>query len=119
MTYIINPSVFYWMDALADLRMIVLIAFGLCVAATIILTIFIASEGLLLDNEELKKAKKWRRGLWIALPILALVVVLTPSKTAMNEMLIARFATYENAEWTVDSIKSVVDYIVQAMQSLK
>ena len=37
----------------------------------------------------------------------------------MIEMQIARYATYENAEWTVDAIKNAVDYVVQAVKSLK
>ena len=119
MTYIINPAVFYWMDALEDLRMIIAIGFGLCATAALVLTIYIAASGWELDDDDLEKLKKWRRRVYIALPIFALGLVFTPSKTAMTEMLVARFATYENAEWTVDSIKSVVDYIIEAMKSLK
>jgi len=46
-------------------------------------------------------------------------VIFIPSRNTMLEMQIARYATYENAEWTVETIKSAVDYIVQAIGSLK
>ena len=33
--------------------------------------------------------------------------------------MVAKYATYENAGLTVDALKSAVDYVVQAIQSLK
>lgn len=41
------------------------------------------------------------------------------AKDALIEMMIAKQATYENATWTLDALKSAVDYVVQAIQSLK
>ncbi len=46
-------------------------------------------------------------------------VVFIPDKQTMIEMLVAKTATVENAEWTVDAVKQAVDYIVSAIQTLK
>ena len=42
-----------------------------------------------------------------------------PSKEALIEMQVARFATYENAEWTLDTVKAAVDYIVESIKSVR
>lgn len=51
--------------------------------------------------------------------IAGLFLVFVPSKETLIEMMIAKQATYENTTWTVDALKSAVDYVVQAIQSLK
>ena len=48
-----------------------------------------------------------------------LFLIFVPSKETLIEMMVAKQATYENATWTVDALKSAVDYVVQAIQSLK
>ena len=47
------------------------------------------------------------------------LTIFVPSKSTMIEMMIAKYATYENADWTVESLKSVVDYIVEAFKAVK
>ena len=55
----------------------------------------------------------------VALIISGLILMFVPSKETLIEMMIAKQATYENATWTVDALKSAVDYVIQAIQSLK
>lgn len=48
-----------------------------------------------------------------------LMLTFLPDKETMIEMTVAKYATRDNVAWSVDQIKSIVDYIVQAMQSIK
>jgi hypothetical protein len=44
---------------------------------------------------------------------------LLPSDDTLIEMMIAKQATYDNAQWTLETLKSAVDYIVNAIKSVK
>jgi hypothetical protein len=118
MNYIINPSVFYWMnvaDGLKEIFYFLLVISSISLSAGFII---LANDLTSNDNEK----RNWRIALRIAVIVSAvsiLGVLFVPTKQALMEMLIAKTATVENAEWTVESLKSVVDYIVQAAQSLK
>lgn len=48
-----------------------------------------------------------------------LMLTFLPDKETMIEIAVAKYATRDNVAWSVDQIKSIVDYIVQAMQSIK
>ncbi len=48
-----------------------------------------------------------------------LMLTFLPDKQTMIEIAVAKYATRDNVAWSVDQIKSIVDYIVQAMQSIK
>lgn len=59
---------------------------------------------------------------YIINPILiafAILLIFVPTKSTFIEMQIARYATVENAEWTVETVKSAVDYIIEAIKQLK
>ena len=118
MNYIINPSVFYWMNVADGLRTIFLLFWVLSSISLVAGFIILAIDLTFDDNE--------KRNWWIALRIAVAVsavsilgILFVPPKQTLMEMLIAKTATVENAEWTVESLKSIVDYIVQAAQSLK
>jgi len=119
MTYIINPSVFYWikvLDGLASISISFLIIGGVGIFAFGIMG---PVDFACMDDEEAKVIKTLFR---ITIPMFVvglLGVVFIPDKQTMIEILVAKTVTVENAEWTVDSLKSVVDYIVQAAQNLK
>ena len=44
--------------------------------------------------------------------------IFIPGRTTNIEMLIAKTATFENVNWTVQQVKEVVDYIVQAIKTI-
>lgn len=135
MDYIINPKIFYWMNVLDNFK----ITIGILIAA---LSIAIISDVIVIvvnyfEGRDYKDCKDedgnptdsdWRNFL-LALKILkciapifvvlVLLVIFIPSKEAMIEMLIAKFATVENVNGSIDALKSVVDYIVEAIGSLK
>lgn len=128
MKYIINPSWFYWLGVVNSMRGFMLAAF--IVALIIIgvaLIIIPVNVKLIRDypsisDDERKVVRFFTKAMKVAIGVCiasGLFLVFVPSKETLIEMMIAKQATYENATWTVDALKSAVDYVVQAIQSLK
>lgn len=128
MNYIINPSWFYWLGVVESMRGFMLAAFIVSIvvigAALIIIPVdvkMIQDYPNMCDFEK-KTVRFFTKALKVAIGVLVitgLALVFVPSKETLIEMMIAKQATYENATWTVDALKSAVDYVVQAIQSLK
>jgi Na+-driven multidrug efflux pump len=110
---------FYWVNVVDTLVVILIVLFILAVIACVISGIFVFTTleyGT--DDEDHKAAKRLFKRCFIAAVVVAIAVILIPTKNTLIEMQIARYATYENAEITIDTIKSAVDYIVDAMKSV-
>lgn len=117
MNYIINPSLFYWISVLNGLKAICIVALIISAALTIVFSIMVITCDYW-DDEEEKKARKILKHTAITVIISAIGIVFIPGKETMIEMLIAKTATVENTEMTIDAIKSLVDYIVEAMKAV-
>ena len=128
MNYIINPSWFYWLGVVNSMRGFILVAF--IVAVTIIgvalivipVNVKLSQDYPSISDDERKAVRFFTKALKVAIGmcvVSALFLVFVPSKDTLIEMMIAKQATYENATWTLDALKSAVDYVVQAIQSLK
>ncbi|MBO4543564.1 MAG: hypothetical protein J5725_10340 [Bacteroidales bacterium] len=119
MNYIINPSWFYWISVVNGLQTFLIILAVVLAVVAIICFITAYEEGECGDNEN---SKKWaKRGIICTVTAIAIAIIciFIPSKSTLIEMQIAKFATYENAEWTADKIKEAVDYIINAIQNMK
>lgn len=119
--YIINPSWFYWLGVVRGLRavgvaLLVISAVGVLV---LVVTREVDYDECDKEDEGYKALTRWLKTLSVAVIVCLFAVVFIPSRDTLIEMQVARFATYENAQWTVESIKSAVDYIVDAIKSLK
>lgn len=128
MNYIINPSWFYWLGVVNSMRGFMLAAFIVAIIIIGVSLIIIPVEVKMIQDfpticaDERKMVCFFTKALKISIGVCivtALFLVFVPSKDTLIEMMIARQATYENATWTVDALKSAVDYVVQAIQSLK
>lgn len=128
MNYIINPSWFYWLGVVNSMRGFMLAAFivAIIIVGVALIVIpwntYIIREFPRVSDDERKTLQFFTKALKIAIGVCivtALFLVFVPSKDTLIEMMIAKQATYENATWTVDALKSAVDYVVQAIQSLK
>lgn len=123
MNYIINPTWFYWINVADGLHTILWATAVMLGVAEIIMTVIAGLSYSLgkdcgSDDRDLKTAKAMIKPIIICGIILVIVlvgVVFIPSKNTLIEMQVARYATYENAEWTVETVKSAVDYIVDAI----
>ena len=128
MNYIINPSWFYWLGVVESMRYFMIAAFIISIAAIIVSIIIVPVDMRMIrdfpdmSDDERKSVqfftKVLKAAIW-ALVISGLILLFAPSKETLIEMMIAKQATYENATWTLDALKSAVDYVIQAIQSLK
>lgn len=119
MNYIINPSWFYFLGVVNAIKVASILGtvfFGIAFGG---LGIGMILDGDVYDDDEMKRFRRLLKGLAAGFVISALVLIFVPSKTTLIEMQIARMATHDNVEWTVEQIKSVVDYIIEAARSLK
>ena len=128
MNYIINPSWFYWLGVVNSMRSFMIAAFVIAIIVIGVALIIIPVEVKMIQDfptmcaDERKAVIFFTKVLKIAIGVCivaGLFLVFVPSKETLIEMMIAKQATYENATWTVDALKSAVDYVVQAIQSLK
>lgn len=128
MNYIINPSWFYWLGVVNSMRGFMLTAFIVAIIVIGVALIIIPVNVKLvrdypsISDDERKTVRFFTKALKVAISVCVasgLFLVFVPSKETLIEMMIAKQATYENATWTVDALKNAVDYVVQAIQSLK
>lgn len=115
---IINPSWFYWVNVVQGAGIAVTI---LALIATIFCLVGLPLYHVdaVYNDESKKKFWKIAKGLIILCSVLWIVSIFIPSKETLIEMQVAKYATYENAEWSVETIKQAVDYIINALKELK
>lgn len=123
---VISPSFFYWLSVCDGLSFVSVAAAVVSVLTAIGCGIayFVEKDfaDTFHDKEDARKAAALLRMLRILLfviPCSVVCAVFIPSKQTLLSMTVAKFATYENAQLTVDAIKEAVDYIVQAIAQLK
>lgn len=118
--YIINPVWFYWVNVATGLKIfcVAMCAVGFVTAITAAIQAD-TSSGYGGCEEDYKHSILAIKISIIVIIVFALLAVFIPSKTALIEMQIARYATYNNAEWTMETVKAAVDYIVEAMKSIR
>lgn len=128
MNYIINPSWFYWLGVVNSMRGFMLVAFIVAIIIIGVSLIIIPVNVKMIQDypsicdDERKAVRFFTKALKVAIGVgvaSGLFLVFVPSKETLIEMMVAKQATYENATWTVDALKSAVDYVVQSIQSLK
>ena len=112
MTYIINPMWFYWIsviDKVGVTLQVVSFLSGITLAGCIFLAI-------ITDYDEIKKNLIFIIKLVVPVFVISILgIILIPTSDVLIVMQVAKFATVENAQWTLDAIKSAVDYIIQAI----
>ncbi len=127
MDYIINPAWFYWIEVVNGLKGVAIGTLAVSIVCAILFCAFYFGAKSMIRqfpsccSEEKARLPIYKKGFTIScivLPIAICAVVFIPSKTVLIEMMVARVATYDNVALTVDGIKSVVDYIVNAFQTI-
>ena len=141
--YIIDPAVFYWMNVMSFIQTAFAVIGGFILAGSLILAgiyiyeVFSTRKPEEPENKEdtyemkcykrVKKRyeddikhnriiKKWMIASIATGLIMIIVSVFIPSKQTSVEMLVARTATFENVNWSVQQVKEIVDYIVGALK---
>ena len=127
MNYIINPWWFYFINIIDSFNiflLIITVLSGFIIIVFSILYIYGLGEGIDYGENDPNykrslKIKKPLRILIIVFIILILLVIFIPSKQVLVQMQVAKFATYENAELTMEAIKNATDYIIEAFKEIK
>lgn len=140
--YIIDPAVFYWINVLSIIQTVCAAIGAACLLGFICFLIQYvctvdcvdkpekpddddryAKESYECDmkryNErlrELYRIKKYMMTALIVGGVLVLISIFIPGKQTSVEMLVAKTATFENVDWTVQQVKEIIDYIVSALK---
>lgn len=128
---IIDPKIFYWANTFNGLSIALMVLGSFLIIGAVVAIIFwLYNNYQEIDygrgNHPAAECHKKYKDMstkvffWCLIPgILMLVIgIFIPNKTTCAEMLAAKVVTWENTEWTIDQIKSVIDYVVQAMKGL-
>lgn len=122
--FIIDPKIFYWINVLGIMQTVAADVGAVCLTLFICLAIGWAyntdevKRGCKSNVYYMKACKRWTIVTGIIGLILIIASIFIPGKTTSIEMLVARTATFDNVNWTVQQVKEVVDYIVKALQSV-
>ena len=126
MDYFINPVWFYWLgvcDGLKTLSIVLAVFSGMVLISFIAGYMYNHVMAIEYEHEDnkhymamCKTGIKW--SVAVFLPLL-LIAIFSPNKQTMIEMQVASIATKTNAEWTVDQLKGITDYIIERIQSVK
>ena len=110
--YIINPAWFYWVNIVDGIKIVTLMLASISLIAAF-LSAFISCAD---EDEESKQYEKIALKMLIVAVACIIIAIFIPTKETLIEIQIAKYATWENAEWTVDAIKDLVDYITNAIK---
>lgn len=122
--YVIDPRVFYWMNVLGILQTVFAVFGGACIIAFFglvagwIYNLCEVNNGYDSNLPYLKVCRRWAIVTGIVGFIFVTVSIFIPGRTTSIEMLVAKAATIDNVNWTVQQVKDVVDYIVQAIKGI-
>lgn len=144
--YIIDPSVFYWINVLSIIQTVFGILGGMFLAGGAILTGFYIYYSYSLEEKptdpgknadsydlheynrdlntynehikELRLIRKWMIPLLIIGAVMVIAAVFIPGKTTSVEMLVAKTATFDNVNWTVQQVKEIIDYITSSLKGV-
>lgn len=122
--YVIDPRVFYWINVLGILQTVFALFGGTCVLASlgfVVGWIYNSCEvkrGYEHNLIYLKMCRRWAIATGIVGFVLVTAAIFVPGRTTSIEMLIAKTATFDNVNWTVQQLKDAVDYIVQAIKGI-
>ena len=119
MDYIINPMWFYWIEVADTIKAISIGAMVVLLISAIIL----AATASINDEFKENSAAQMKRNVMvlclIGLAVSALVCIIVPSRDTLISIQIAKLATHDNVNLTVDKIKEIVDYIISAVKEIK
>ena len=128
--YIINPSVFYWMNVFSILQtacavvgiVLLLIGIGCIIGYIYNKNVMMERHGEPSYYEDYKRyAATCKLFMIICLSIsipMIIAAIFLPSKQTSVEMLVAKTATFDNVNWTVEQVKEIINYIVNALKGI-
>ena len=123
MEYFIDPSWFYWLkviDGIQTAFIVFSVAFGILVV--ILSIVYLAERSCIFDEDDRQNVARIFLFLKISVVVFVVAIlgaVFVPNRNTLIEMQIAKYATRENVNITIDALKSFVDYVVESIGNLK
>ena len=127
MNYIIDPSVFYWINVLSGLRVLFGVIGGILIAGGLgfsIGYIYNKYEIIYFNKDECRYKQYLKICVKGALTCIIIGItmligcVLLPNKETSIQMLVSRTATFENVDWSVEQIKEIINYIISSLKTV-
>jgi len=143
--YIIDPSVFYWVNVFGCLQVVFAVIGAFVMTGCICLAVAYVMQRFNLEEPEepeqdanrydiqryqrhlksyeddlnhVAMIRKWMIVSAVIGGVLIVSSIFIPSKQTSVEMLVARTATFDNVNWTVQQVKEVIDYIIGALKGV-
>ena len=116
----IDPKYIYLIETVGSLKtMCTIVAVIAAIGAGISIITLMEAMDLSCGDKMASTSKKLAVIFGIIAFMFTIFAVFVPSRVAMIEITIARYATYENASATIEQIKGVADYVIDAISKLK
>ena len=119
--YIIDPAWIYWVNICEAVKIVFIVIAALSTSVLAALLIVAFADKLVFDDvdADCAKTKKFIR---FVIPVTLLstaAAIFIPNATTLIGMKVTELITQSNIDLSADALKSVVDYIVDAIKSLK
>jgi hypothetical protein len=133
---VINPMIFYWMDIVQNLDVVVNIIW-ISLACVLFTRPFLYINGVenlrmsenfhtkefkeehkIKGEAELNLSTKWLKPNIIIIIVCLIITTFIPSYDTMITMLVADMITYENIELTKESAIALIDYIIEQVETI-
>lgn len=111
MEYYIDPKWLYWCNTLGNLKNLFI---GITIFTGVLTIIFLLA--FIINFEDLNDTKKVIIILGIICFTSILIAIFLPSKETLIEMQLAQIATKENVQFTVNTLKEIIDYIIMSLK---
>ena len=118
MDYIINPIWFYLLQIVSTLKVVTIIFAVISGPILITLSIGCTSEQNFYYKDNYLSACSWKKKLTIPFFICLFLGIFIPTETTITRMMVAQFATYDNAQVVITKITEGAKYIVDSIASM-
>lgn len=126
MNYIIDPKWVYWIGVCENAGFFVYVIGAILaivsIGAWVAYAFWRVEDYCCGDDDEIKFNKnfiKWNVIATISSILFFAIGSFIPSQDTLVMMKVAEIATYENVGLTVDKLKEITDYIIEAIKSIK
>lgn len=117
MTPIIDPMVFYWMNAIHTLNQIIFALIIIGIALTI--SLIIGAVACYLDeNDIFQKVKNYAIISLVMTIVFSIAIIFIPNKETLTNMTISSVITEDNINNLAEGAKETIDYIFDKIQNI-
>ena len=119
--YIIDPAWIYWVNICDAVKTMFIVIAVLSASVLVALLIATVADELVFDDvdADYAKIKKLIRFVISVTLLSTAAAIFIPNATTLIGLKVTELVTQSNIDFSTDALKSVVDYIVEAIKSVK